>query len=489
MADWARGSPDEPLYLVQGRQQLLGLLLVDRIALQVGVGHIVHASILSRSQDAPPGGQCSQRCTQSLGRVLTDSRLGDISITHSCSQAGEFPHGEGPAHQGRAQLHHGASVVAGHGQHQIGLAGDLLIEQPRPVGGDVLLVRPGLHGQFGSLLRKGIPHKRPGAGTGDPHSQVSQPTAQHHLGQRRAAHIAGADSEDLNHAAAPSGRFSSVESQNSGDGEAGRNTLTFDLFESERVKRVTPLTDLVGSPGSKRPKRGTRTWLEGSGTARSWNGTVVAYAAFAVGAAIVLSVVAENYLRAPLGPVLSSMVLWVGMAVPVVLALRRSVPRGLFRFRWTDILWGLSLGFLLRVVQGWLEVAAGSPGGLPAYSTLDGSIGGLPWLLTGVLGAVLIAPVVEELLFRGVILVTVFRTARRGLEGALLALIASATTFVAIHSVNGITRWDEPAYLFLVGLTCGLLVLLTGRIWGAVLVHIVFNGSWVVLALAGTALT
>ncbi|MGO3233789.1 MAG: CPBP family glutamic-type intramembrane protease, partial [Microbacterium sp.] len=58
-----------------------------------------------------------------------------------------------------------------------------------------------------------------------------------------------------------------------------------------------------------------------------------------------------------------------------------------------------------------------------------------------------------------------------------------------VHAVtSGVARWDETVSLTLVGLTCGLLVLLTGRIWGAVLTHMVFNGAWVMLALVGTLL-
>ncbi|WP_022873472.1 CPBP family intramembrane glutamic endopeptidase [Nesterenkonia alba] len=280
-----------------------------------------------------------------------------------------------------------------------------------------------------------------------------------------------------------------MESQNSGDVEADNNAPNVDFFSSERVKRVTPVLEEEPTTAEKRPARGTRTWLEGSGTARAWNSTVLAYAAFTVGAAVVASVILRNHVSAPEGPILASLVLYLGMAIPVVIALRRSRPRGLLRFRWTDLIWGLGLGLLLRMIQGWLEVAAGSPGGLPSYPTLDGALFGATWLLTGLLMPVLLAPVVEEFLFRGVVLVTVYRTARRGLEAGILAITASAGTFVALHAVNGITRWDEPTYLFLVGVTCGALVLFTGRIWGAVLVHMTFNGIWVLLALAGTALS
>ncbi|WP_120003295.1 CPBP family intramembrane glutamic endopeptidase [Nesterenkonia muleiensis] len=277
-----------------------------------------------------------------------------------------------------------------------------------------------------------------------------------------------------------------MESQNSGAVATDDNTRRVDLFASERVRRITPVVE-ENVPSAVRRARGTRTWLEGSATARAWNGTVLAYAAFAVGTAIVLSVTARTYLAAPVGPVVSSLVLWTGMAVPVVIAIARSRPRGLFRFRWTDLLWGLALGLLLRMVQGWLEVAAGSAGGLPAYSTIDGTLGAT-WLLLGLLGPVLILPLVEEFLFRGVVLVTIYRTARRGLEAGILAVAASTATFVGIHAVNGMSRWDEPVYLFLLGMTCGFLVLFTGRIWGAVFVHMVFNGMWVALALVGTAL-
>lgn len=276
-----------------------------------------------------------------------------------------------------------------------------------------------------------------------------------------------------------------MKSQNSGAVETDRNTSRMELPAAD------PDTPFVARDVSaaERRARGTRTWREGSGTARAWNGTVLAYTAVAVGAALVLSVAARTQLQAPLGPVLSSALLWIGMAVPVVIAIVRSRPRGLFRFRWTDILWGLGLGVLLRIVQGWLEVAAGSPGGLPSYSTLGGELSvNATWLLLGLFGPVLIVPLVEEFLFRGVVLVSVYRMARRGLEAGLLAILASTAAFVAIHAVNGMNRWDEPVYLALVGATCGTLVLLTGRIWGAVLVHMVFNGIWVALALTGTAL-
>jgi len=46
----------------------------------------------------------------------------------------------------------------------------------------------------------------------------------------------------------------------------------------------------------------------------------------------------------------------------------------------------------------------------------------------------------------------------------------------------------DGVLLFTVGAVCSLTVLLTGRIWGAVLIHIVYNASFLALVIVGTAL-
>ncbi|WOF22255.1 type II CAAX endopeptidase family protein [Microbacterium betulae] len=235
------------------------------------------------------------------------------------------------------------------------------------------------------------------------------------------------------------------------------------------------------------PRRSARTWRSGSRTTRRWGTDLLAWAAVCVGLGLLLAAAVEAYLpRAP-GEIVGTLVLVVAMAVSAVVALRRGRPRGLLELRPSDLLYGVALGLLLRIAEGSLALAAGDSGALPAFATLDGEIPVVSVLTTALL-SVLVAPVVEELLFRGVVLVTVFRIARRGVDGALLALVASTAAFVGLHAVTGMTRWDQPVTLSLVGLTCGILVLTTGRIWGAVLVHAVFNASYVVLAVVGTVL-
>ncbi|GAA4777767.1 CPBP family intramembrane glutamic endopeptidase [Microbacterium gilvum] len=241
------------------------------------------------------------------------------------------------------------------------------------------------------------------------------------------------------------------------------------------------------TPRRSRERRDARSWLESSRTTRRWNTDLIAWTAVSLGVGVLASLSASLLLPAATASIVGPLALWAGMVVPIVIAIRRGRPTGLFAFRATDILWGVALGLLLRTVQGWLAVAAGDSGALPGYPTLDGQLPAL-WWLTAIVLPVAVAPLVEEVLFRGVILVAVYRIARRGLEGAVLAVIASTAVFVALHAVSGMARWDEPFVLALVGIACGVVVMSTGRIWGAVLVHVVFNGSWVVLSLAGTLL-
>lgn len=240
-------------------------------------------------------------------------------------------------------------------------------------------------------------------------------------------------------------------------------------------------------PPQRRSSRSssTRTWLEGSRTARKWDLQLLAWAALWVGAGAIASVLLRTLLPGPTGSVLGAIAWWIGMAAPIAIAFRRSRPRGLLSFRPSDILYGIVFGVMLRIIEGWLVVAAGGSGAFPAYPLVDGQLPTL-WWFGELVGPVAIAPLIEEFLFRGVIVVTVYRLARRGLDAAALAVVASTAAFVAIHAISGMASWAEPVSLALVSMTCAVLVLLTGRIWGAVLVHVVFNASAVVLALVGT---
>ena len=196
-----------------------------------------------------------------------------------------------------------------------------------------------------------------------------------------------------------------------------------------------------------------------------------------------------------LGDTLGTVVLWVALLVPVVLAYRRGIPRGLLRIRAVDVLYAVVLGGVLRVVQGWLAVVFGGSGALPSYPSLDGALPAF-WWLEDLLGGALVAPVVEEFFFRGLLLVVIFTLVRRfaGNDGAgvrlggFVAVAASTGLFVMTHYLTGPVSAEVAVTLTLVGLVCGMLVVFTGRIWPAVLVHVVYNGTGVLLTVAGTLL-
>jgi uncharacterized protein len=234
--------------------------------------------------------------------------------------------------------------------------------------------------------------------------------------------------------------------------------------------------------------RKRRTWRWGGSSVRRWNWGMVGWAVLALGAGVLVGGAAAVFVGGDLGGLLSLLALWVAMAVPVVIAFRIAVPRGLLAFRPVDIVFALGFGILLRLAQGWLESASG-PVGFPSYFIVNGQ---LPtgWWFTEALAPVVIAPVVEEFFFHGLVLVAIYvavlRTARDRTVAGLASVVLSTGLFVLAHAVVVPVAWYAAVSLLLVGLVNGLLVVFTGRLWPAILTHVVYNGSFVVLALVGT---
>ena len=140
--------------------------------------------------------------------------------------------------------------------------------------------------------------------------------------------------------------------------------------------------------------------------------------------------------------------------------------------------------------QQYEPLAAGGVAPFPVYPTIDGALPA-SWWFGDLIAPVVISPVLEEFFFRAVLLIAIYTVARRALGGAVAGFVAVVLTtglFVAAHTLSGALPWDDVAAFTLVGLVCGMLVVFTGRIWGAVLTHVVFNASWVALATVGTLL-
>lgn len=229
-------------------------------------------------------------------------------------------------------------------------------------------------------------------------------------------------------------------------------------------------------------------WRLGGTAVRRWDSIVLAIALLSLGIGAFGSALVSSVWVSPWSGLVSTAALWVGMLFAVVYAFSRGRPAGLLTLRPVDVLFGLVLGLFLRMLQGWLTDAGAQP--MPSIATLDGAIPST-WFLTEALPGALIAPAVEEFFFRTVLLVTVYSLLRRPagrFAAALAAVLVSTAAFILMHAVDGSLPIAEALPLGAVGLTCALLVMLTGRIWGAVVVHIVYNTAMLVIVAAGTVL-
>ncbi|WP_019181007.1 CPBP family intramembrane glutamic endopeptidase [Microbacterium yannicii] len=225
-------------------------------------------------------------------------------------------------------------------------------------------------------------------------------------------------------------------------------------------------------------------WRLGGRSVRKWRESLLAIALLSLGAGLLAGTLIDLVSDAPLAAASATVLVAAGMLVAVVWAFIRSRPVGLLRFRGVDLLYGIALALLLRLTQGWIEVALGGTGALPSAPAVD-----LPggWWLAEALPAVTIAPVLEEFFFRAVVLISVYTVLRRPF-GHVVAVLASTALFVAVHAMTMSLSVDAAVSLTLLGLVCASLVVLTGRIWGAVLVHLGFNLTFVALAAVGSAL-
>jgi membrane protease YdiL (CAAX protease family) len=128
-------------------------------------------------------------------------------------------------------------------------------------------------------------------------------------------------------------------------------------------------------------------------------------------------------------------------------------------------------------------VGQAPPSPLPPTGTTSG-------LVLHLIAGAVIAPVAEEILFRGFAL-----TAWRRLAGARAAIIRTSIVFVLAHVlfVSGDTFADTAALAFVGGVgripiavALGFLFVRTGSLWGPIGLHAAFNGILIVIAELGT---
>jgi membrane protease YdiL (CAAX protease family) len=179
---------------------------------------------------------------------------------------------------------------------------------------------------------------------------------------------------------------------------------------------------------------------------------------------------------------LQVVLLYAGLMLPPLMILARQLAGiasaapagGWLQWQWQPFTSALARAFagLLMVlplvaVSGWLiDRLVGDPGGSNPLLELVLQARD-PWALAGFgFTAVVLAPLFEETLFRGVLLPVL------GLRwGAIPGLLASALTFALAHLSLG-----ELAPLLVLGLGLGWLRLRSGRLAPCVLMHALWNG-------------
>ena len=186
---------------------------------------------------------------------------------------------------------------------------------------------------------------------------------------------------------------------------------------------------------------------------------------------------------------------WVPLLGAIVVAgARRGPGFWLYDLRFSvhpmDLIWGLAVGLLARTVTSLIEIAGyGSVG--TAGVTLGETVYDGWWLFGAVLAPVLLAPVIEELFFRGLVLRAVHSQAAKhaGQRAAsAIAIGVSGLTFALMHlaaldfsSTATVVVVASSTLIF--GLAAAWVSLATGRIGGAIMAHVTFNALVIVPAL------
>ena len=198
-------------------------------------------------------------------------------------------------------------------------------------------------------------------------------------------------------------------------------------------------------------------------------------------------VAATGYSSTTEAPVWVSMVLAATLWTPMLIGLwllsdrldaRPFVDEYGLRFKLVDLI-GIPVGVLAQLVvvrfvywpleRGWPDIFSRSRVERNARDLYDQAHGG--WLVGLVVIVVIGAPIVEELMYRGL------------LQGAMVrrfndavAVVAVAAFFAAIHF-----RWVEFPGLFVFGLILGVCALRTRRLGMGIAAHMAFNATGLLL--------
>ena len=144
------------------------------------------------------------------------------------------------------------------------------------------------------------------------------------------------------------------------------------------------------------------------------------------------------------------------------------------RITWMDVLVGAFVGLLLRLVMIVVELL--TVGHLTSSSSMFSVDHNLMWVFAAIIAPAIIAPVVEELFFRGVVLPAIGTN--------WIGIVGSAICFSAVHLVYGFNLLTAVS-TFVAGVAFGVLAVRTRRLGASITAHIVYNTTLIAMSELG----
>ncbi|WP_415853793.1 lysostaphin resistance A-like protein [Sinomonas sp. G460-2] len=180
------------------------------------------------------------------------------------------------------------------------------------------------------------------------------------------------------------------------------------------------------------------------------------------------------------------LVAWLPMLAALVLSyhgssFRQTVMSLGFRVHPTDIFWGVGLACAARAADSYFRILLTGFTGLERQPTLGTTISGSTFVI-GVVAPVIIAPLLEECFFRGLIqrTLTELLRPRRLFVRVCVAVTSTSIVFAAVHVLLATRTPVEIVALmagtFVFSLGAGIAAAATGRLGSSVIGHVVFNG-------------
>lgn len=163
-----------------------------------------------------------------------------------------------------------------------------------------------------------------------------------------------------------------------------------------------------------------------------------------------------------------------------------------WRFEWIDLAYGLGISGVLLFLAAGVSLGVSAlvglePGADEASNTqIVSDVAGGPAFIIVLIAAVVIAPISEELFFRGLCL--------RAIEkrfGTAAGVLGSTLLFTLPHFTNPSVAGTTVLFAVIatIGLVLGVLTVKTGRLGAAVIAHAAFNAIGVMAALNASAAT